>query len=88
MRLTNINSKNKKMKNKAEKIDKPQGNDFIADVSKRFKNGAIWETNVFGKKIQKIVNKEWSKTKVQLTSGQIFTKIMLNKNYTYKGNVC
>ena len=59
-----------------------QGNDFIADVSKRFKNGAIWETKVFDKTIQKIVNKEWSKTEVQLTSGQVFTKIMLSKNYT------
>lgn len=73
---------------KEQNSNNPQSQQLnIADASKRFKNGAIWETKVFDKVIQKIVNKEWSKTEVQLTSGQVFTKIILSKNYTYKGNV-
>lgn len=58
----------------------------MCDFSKRFKKGAIWETTIFEKTIQKTIAKEWSKTEVKLTSGQVFTKIMLSKNYKYIGN--
>ncbi len=58
-----------------------------ASATNNFVHGAMWETtNPFGK-IVKIVDKEWDKFNIRLTSGQIFSKRMLNKNYKFVGMV-
>ncbi len=58
---------------------KAPANNFIA--------GAKFETFSLGEKIVKVVEKEWDKFNVRLTSGQVFSKRMLNKHYKFVGMV-
>jgi len=57
-------------------------------VNNRFCAGAIWHRYNGENLIEKVIEKEWSKTKVRMTSGQVFSKIFLSKYYRCVGNGC
>ena len=57
-------------------------------VNNRFCAGAIWHRYNGENLIEKVIEKEWGKTKVRMTSGQVFSKIFLSKYYRCVGNGC
>ncbi len=69
------------MKNEAEKIDSQQGNGVLPCVSKRYCAGTIWHRYSGKDLIERVIEKEWGKTKVRMTNGQVFSKIFLSKYY-------
>lgn len=54
-------------------------------LDNNFVHGAVWEDISPLGKITKVVEKELDKFNVRLTSGQIFSKRMLNKHYKFVG---
>jgi len=71
--------------NEDTKIQEPQGNGVLLCVSKRFCTGAIWHRNSGKDLIERVIEKEWGKTKVRMTNGQVFSKIFLSKYYKCVG---
>ena len=71
--------------NEVEKNDKPQGNGVLPCVSKRYCAGAIWHRYSGKDLIERVIEKEWGKTKVRMTNGQVFSKIFLSKYYRCVG---
>ncbi len=56
-------------------------------IANNFVHGAKWEAGSPFGKIVKIIEKEHDKYNVRLTSGQVFSKRMLNKGYKFIGMV-
>ena len=62
-----------------------QGNGVLPCVSKRYCAGAIWHRYNGKDLIERVIEKEWGKTKVRMTNGQVFSKIFLSKYYRCVG---
>ncbi len=67
------------------KQQEPQGNGVLPCVSKRYCAGAIWHRYSGKDLIERVIEKQWGKTKVRMTNGQVFSKIFLSKYYRCVG---
>jgi hypothetical protein len=66
-------------------IKEAEGNAVLPHVSKRYCAGAIWHRHSGKDLIERVIEKEWGKTKVRMTNGQVFSKIFLSKYYRCVG---